>query len=97
MKLCVYAIYDSKAKAYGQPFYMQYDDMCTRAVINLSMDPTHQFCTNPEDFDLFRLGVFDDENGRFDLMDSPEHMHKVKHLKEQFIAASTTREENKDG
>lgn len=94
MELSVFAIKDSKAKAFGQPFYFQNSDMCTRAVINLSMDNTHQFCTNGQDFDLYYLGTFSDDSGKFDLLDSPEHMHNVQFLKDQFIAASTIQEDD---
>lgn len=71
MNLNVYSVYDLKAKAFLSPFFLPQDAMAVRALIDAVEDPNHQFAKHPEDYQLFRLGQFDDELGV--LSPSPEH------------------------
>ena len=63
----VFSIYDSKAEAHLQPFFMDTVGMATRAVQDCLSDPEHQFNRHPEDYTLFHLGTFDDANGEFSM------------------------------
>lgn len=65
MKLNVYSIYDVKAGVYQRPFYAGADGEATRAFSDLVTDGEHPVGKHPEDYSLFRLGVFDDNNGKF--------------------------------
>lgn len=63
MVLNLYSIFDKKAAAYIPPFFMHNDQVALRACANCVADPTHQWHMNPGDYDLYRLGIFDDASG----------------------------------
>lgn len=62
MMLHIYSVYDSKAKAFLPPFLILNDAMAKRIFGDCVNDPTHQFSKHPEDYSLFCLGSFDDQN-----------------------------------
>lgn len=64
MKLKVFAIHDAKAEAYLQPFFMANKGTAIRAITELMEKNDHQFSKYPEDFTLFELGEYDDQNGQ---------------------------------
>lgn len=65
MKWQVFAIYDSKARGYNQPFYFQSVEMARRAFFDVVNDKTTMFYKHGTDYTLFHLGEFDDETARF--------------------------------
>lgn len=63
MKLRIYSIYDSKAEAYMNPFFMRNDGEALRGFmdgIENSDTPFHKW---PQDYTLFHVGHWDDESG----------------------------------
>ncbi|QXP08494.1 MAG: nonstructural protein [Arizlama microvirus] len=76
MKLKIYSIFDEKAKAYAQPFYMQQDGLAMRAFGDLVNDKTSQLNKHPVDFTLWCLGEYDDNSGMF-CCDKPKHICKA--------------------
>lgn len=72
MRQCVFSIFDDKAKAFLTPFYMPLKPMAVRTFTNCVNDPTHAFCSNPEDYTLFYLGTFDNESGVLELLSPME-------------------------
>jgi len=60
MQMKIYTIYDSKAEAYLQPFFMQSNGAAIRAFTDLANDPQHVFGKHPEDYTLFDIGVYDE-------------------------------------
>lgn len=58
-----YAVYDSKAKCFANPFFMVNDATAVRALAAAANDPSTEVCRFPEDFTLFLLGSFDDSTG----------------------------------
>jgi len=69
MKLKILVVRDIKADVYGQPFYSatkgaavrNFGDQCQNG------DPNNMLTKHPEDFELYYLGEYDDENASFDL------------------------------
>lgn len=72
MILQVYAIYDSKAKAFTQPFYAPNRDLACRYFANGANDPNLQLCKNSEDFTLFYIGEWNDEDSSFKVILTPD-------------------------
>lgn len=62
MILHIYSVYDSKAKAFLPPFFMHNDALAKRIFGDCASDPKHQFNKHPEDYSLFCLGSWDDQN-----------------------------------
>lgn len=63
MKIKMYAIYDSAAGAYLQPFFFHQDGLALRAISDCVADPSHNFAKHPDDYTLFYIGEFDDQTG----------------------------------
>lgn len=63
MLLKIYSIKDSKAAAYGTPFFQPTRGLALRAFIDLSMDSQSMPAKHPSDFALFELGEFDQLTG----------------------------------
>jgi len=63
MKLKMYSVYDTKAEAYGTPFFMGSRGMAIRAFSDLVNDPKSFVFKHPSDYILFECGEFDDSNG----------------------------------
>ncbi|AXH73617.1 MAG: nonstructural protein [Microviridae sp.] len=82
MILQVFAVYDSKAKAYAQPFYAPNKGLATRYFADGANDPTLQMCKHSEDFTLFHLGSWNDENGSFELLPAPQSLALAASLKQ---------------
>lgn len=65
MLLNVYSIYDTKAKAYINPFLLPNDSMALRTFTDCVNDINHQFSKNPDDYILYKLSEFDNTSGSF--------------------------------
>mgnify|MGYP000079043217 CR=1 FL=1 len=57
----MYSVRDSKAEAFMVPFTMHNDGVAIRAFADMVRDENHAFSKNPEDYDLYYIGEFDDE------------------------------------
>lgn len=60
MKLKIYVVYDSKAEAYMQPFFMRSRGEALRGWQDACNDTKTQFNKFPEDFTLFEIGEYDE-------------------------------------
>lgn len=67
MKLQVMAVYDSKARVFLQPWFCVHIDVGIRAFAQAANQEGHQVGEAPEDFVLWHLGTYNDDNAVFDL------------------------------
>jgi len=65
MRLNIYSIYDTASGLYSRPFFCQSDGEASRSFQDLATDAEHPVGKHPEDYSLFRLGVFSDLEGSF--------------------------------
>lgn len=77
----VFTVFDSKAKAYLNPFYMTSFGAAERLFGDMCNEPEHQFHKHPEDFTLFSLGEFNDNNGQFITSETPKPIAKALQYK----------------
>lgn len=63
MKLNFYAIFDKAIGAYMRPFVMQADGQAIRMFHDECVNADSPLSKHPEDYTLFRLGSFDDNEG----------------------------------
>lgn len=83
MRLGIYSVYDSKAKAYLPPFFLPNDALAVRAVVGCTRDPDHSFAKFPLDYSLHKMGSFDDQSGRLEVPDSgPEFLYSLNQIQE---------------
>lgn len=59
-----FAVYDSKAKFFGVPFFMQQTGLAVRAFTDLVNDANSIVHKYPGDFSLYEIGTFDDSVGK---------------------------------
>lgn len=66
----VFTVYDSKAEAYLPPFMERASGSAIRAFEAAVNNPDHQFNHHPGDYTLFEIGTFDDQTGRYNMLDA---------------------------
>ena len=71
MKHKIYSVYDSKAGCYLPLFTFRSRGEAIRAFTETVNDSSSSIGKYPEDYTLFELGVFDDEFGAIDLLQTP--------------------------
>ena len=83
MNMIVCSIKDRAADAFGRPFFVPAVGIAIRGFqdkVN-RQDKDNQVFNHPDDFDLYELGMFDDESGMFDLLDVPKLLMLGKQAK----------------
>ncbi len=65
MKLNIYSIYDTASGLYSRPIFSQSDGEAKRSFQDLVNQEDHPVGKHPEDYSIFRLGIFDDVKGSF--------------------------------
>lgn len=65
MKTLIFSVYDQKAEAFITPFFMQNVKVAVRAFSQSVNDSSHMFHMHPDDYQLFLIGEWDDENANF--------------------------------
>jgi len=74
MQVRMYAIYDSKAAAYLQPFFCANNAIAFRNIGRAVKNPQSPFAEFPADFNLFCLAAFDDVSGKLEPFKAPENL-----------------------
>lgn len=77
----VFAVYDSKARNYGQPFFCINPAIAIRAFQSTVESPESQLHKYPEDFSLFHLASFNDETGEFTARTNPTNLGLASQFK----------------
>lgn len=77
----VYNVKDTKSEYFLTPFHVAKEEMAMRNIRAAVFDDEHPFGKNPQDFDLYYLGEFDDNTGIFEMLDSPKHICKLDSLR----------------
>ncbi len=67
MKHQMFAIHDSKARAYLPPFILPNKEMAIRVFKDCINNPEHQFSKNPGDYTIFQLGHYLDTSGKIEV------------------------------
>lgn len=70
-KINMFTIFDTKANAYLQPFFSRTNDTAIRELTKAVNDEKSLFHNAAEDYTLFYLGNFDEDEGTFDMSPQP--------------------------
>jgi len=83
MKYLVCAVYDRVAQVHGIPNYVLSKGGTVRAFADQINSPNkdNQLYQHPDDFDMYYLGTFDDEDAKHTMLDKPELLARGAHLK----------------
>lgn len=71
MVIKMFAVYDSKAKAYSPPVSFTATGLAIRWFTDVVNDPKSSVSRYPEDFSLFEVGMFDDNTGELARIEKP--------------------------
>lgn len=91
-RLTIFSVYDSKATAYLQPFFSVNVETALRE-FSTAVNGEGQFNQYAEDYSMFLLGTFDQDEGTFILESAPIHCGNAITLKEARSADSIRVEE----
>lgn len=67
----IFAVYDVKAEAYLQPFYLPNEGMAVRVFADCCKDKNHNFGQHPEDYHLVHVGTWNQYKGTITALDAP--------------------------
>ena len=79
----IFTIRDSKAGSYGIPFYSPTPGTAERQLRELTNDPQSMVHKYPEDYDLYKIGSYNQLTGNLEKLDTPQHICKAISLKKQ--------------
>lgn len=71
MKHVVFSIRDSAVGAFMRPFTAAAQGAAVRSFMDEVQRSDSEMGKHPKDYEMFRLGTFDDESGRFDQEEFP--------------------------
>lgn len=77
MILKAFSVRDAKAEVFHTPFYKKTHGEAERDFTTLVRDDKSQLRQFPEDYDLYYLGEYDDQTGKFEGLDTPQHIVKA--------------------
>lgn len=77
MLLQIFAVYDVKAECYNTPFFMSSNGQAIRAFSDMLSDDRTMISKHPDDFSLYHLGEYDDNNGFIQCYQEPRFLHKA--------------------
>lgn len=78
-----FAIYDSKAEFYTEPYPFKTTAEAIRAFTNTANDSKTPMAQNAEDYTLFELGEYDNIKGSFKALNTPKSLGKLIEYKTQ--------------
>lgn len=81
MILQVFCVFDVKAEAFMQPFFMNTKGEAIRAFSDMSNNPETMFSKHPLDFTLMHIGSFNDNNGALEKLMAPEPIGSAQEFK----------------
>lgn len=64
MELKIYAVYDSKAESFANPFFFNTKGEALRAWSEACNDDKSPFWKHPSDYTMFEIGSYDNATGR---------------------------------
>ena len=70
----VYSVYDGKAQAFNQPFFMRTDGEVLRSFSEVVNEKGHQFNKHAGDYTLFQIGEFDEQSGMISPLNTPRSL-----------------------
>lgn len=80
MILNAYSLFDIKALIYSPPFFAHNHDVARRIVADTAADVNTSIGRHPNDYILYCIGVFDDQNGGLGAVDPRQHVADVVSL-----------------
>ena len=71
MKFEIFTIYDSKAESYSRPMFFETKGVAIRSFMDVLKAGDSQISKYPEDYTLFHLGTWEDQQAKFESNSTP--------------------------
>lgn len=88
----LYGIFDSKAGSFLDPFVAASDAVACRTAVRAALDPQHVFNGHGADFTLFRLGAFDQVDGKITVDEARTNLGTLLQIRVQHEADTQAQE-----
>lgn len=82
MKLVVVSVRDSAVDAFMRPFFVPSTGVAVRSFRDEVSRSESEMHKHPGDYELFEIGAFDEETGRFENLASPRSLLRAVDCKE---------------
>lgn len=83
MKLQAFSVYDEKAQAYNTPFFQLQIAQAIRHFSDLSQDTKTTINRHPEDYSLYHIGEWDDDNASLTSFTEPRVQARASDYQQQ--------------
>lgn len=83
MQFRMYSIRDAKAEIFNPPFYKGTHGEAERDFRTLISDDKSMVAKYPEDYDLYFVGFYDDQTGKVEPLETPQHIIKAVQIAAQ--------------
>ena len=94
MKLNIYSIYDSAAKAYMSPFFMHNHGLAIRAFSDqVNSQQENQIKNHPEQFTLFMIAEYNDQSGYITPLETPAPLGKGNEFQTQETLTASVKDQ----
>ena len=77
MNTKIFSIYDEASQAYMMPFFSPQNASAIRAIVTQLKDPNSMLARNPEDFTLYCVGAYDDQQGVLTTLEPSQLIGKI--------------------
>lgn len=77
MELKAFSIRDAKAESFNHPYFAKTHGEAERNFRELANDSQSMVCKYPDDYDLYYVGDYDTDSGKFKPTDTPQHIIKA--------------------
>ena len=77
----LFTIKDVKAQVYMDPFTQVNEQTAQRTILDSISDPNHPFAKHPEDYSLYYLGTYNDQNGQFNTQE-PHLINRLEDIRD---------------
>lgn len=79
-KKYVVVIYDNKLEVYGTPIHFNSKEDAVASLTAFLQDITAKDI-NPTDYEVFHIGSYDPDAGKYDSLEAPKHLFNTRTLK----------------
>ena len=76
-------MYDNKTDIYNQPMYLKSEQELIDVLTKTLEQEDIEKQINPVDYEVYFLGEFDTNAGKYELFDKPKHMYGLNRFKGQ--------------
>lgn len=83
----IYTLSDSKVSNFLTPFYVENEAMAIRNIashFHPSANPESMILQHPQDFDLYYLGEYDTDTGKFETV-PPKHISNLVQIRDRYL------------